>query len=214
MLTLPSRSAIRAIFVLDITIKIGGYVMRAGAILPVIFLMATFALGATPAFGYQVSVTYSNLSTSGPVSLGLQSVPDEATVVCGIGTSPGLCGIGTSPGVFVCDEQDIQTAALDLGDLGLDETNLNNIAMEFTHVPRTGDFKVTGLSYDFFAVDTATGTNVIVFQNSFQLTISGVDNAVGQIFIYDWADNTQMISLPEPGTLSLLTIGLTGIAWV
>jgi len=164
-----------------------------------IFFTLALVVGTNSASAFEVTVTYSNLTVDGPISLGIlpEDFPEEVDVVfevAGVGTSPSLCGIGTSPGIVVCEEKDIQSALVALGNLSLNVNQLEDMEMEFTQVTRIGDFEVTGLNYNFFAVDTATATNVYVSNSSFQLSITGHDEGSGMDFTYTWADSEQVIT--------------------
>ena len=158
----------------------------------------------------QLEVTYSNLTRSGPISLGFTSddvapLPESTDVIF------VLEGVGTSPGVF--DISNVLSASLVYGtEVNLDETDLSSFDFD------TGGLSsAASLTYQFNPFDSLSATNVIVFNSSFQLNVTGTDRTTSFEpdfdYFYSSAEYT-FRTIPEPSTVALFAIGLLGFVFM
>ncbi len=180
-----------------------------------ITVVAAFGLAGSTgtAQAFELTVTYSNLTGSGPISFGI--LPEDFEK---IDLTFDVKGIGTSPGIF--DAGDVVSASITLGDLTLSVDDL----ADFDLVIGTVNAEVipTVLNYSFNPVDTPTATMVVISNNSFQLSITGHDEGSGEDFDYFWQDSTDVVdsSLPninikpgsDPNSINTCSGGTTPVA--
>ncbi|MFQ5434094.1 MAG: hypothetical protein ACE5FD_04385 [Anaerolineae bacterium] len=154
-------------------------------------LILAFAVpipGLATAASFDLKVTYSNLTATGPLCLGLRVVPNEVDVTFRI------AGDGTLPQTFT--QADVLSAQVALGDLVRSESNLTSFSMETAVDPiePRSVLRVTSLSYGFAPVDTATATAGIILNSSLQLTASGHCTNPAANFNYFWPDAAPVLT--------------------
>ncbi len=169
------------------------------------FILATllvwlgFSVLANPASAFELEVNYSDPTVTGPVCLDLDAVPEEINVIF------ELIGIGTSPSLF--DIDDVLSVQFKLGDAELAKDDLDEFAMETKFGIDGVVLFVTTLDYNFVSpFATASATEGVVVNNSFQLTVSGHCTEPNMAFNYFWADSTQVIDSGGPITPDLVPL--------
>jgi hypothetical protein len=146
---------------------------------------------------------------AGPLSLGLGALPTAVEATFRF-VSPGFpppLGVPVTPTVLA--------ASLSLGDARATLSDLTSFSVTFAGSPAT----ISGLSYSFGPMDTATSTDGIQ-HNDFELHVEGVDKATGQPFEYRYDRSSETPApvaapacppVPSPGCLTGFAKGLLSV---
>lgn len=146
-----------------------------------------------------VDVIYSSpADPNGPLSLGLESVPDE------IPAKFIIAGLPSATGVTTFDEDDVLFVELNIGDGAWTIDDLVNFSLQievFEDEPEEEERfpMVTNLTYELGSITTATAIAGPILNSSFQLHVGGTDISSGLDFDYLHQDSMQALASTTPG---------------
>jgi hypothetical protein len=141
----------------------------------------------------QVDVTYSNCYiVSGPLSLGLAALPSDVHS-CFIYLSPTW-----PPAVGPAVSHPVTFASINVGDAHVTADDIQSFSIGYAPVEEQLP-SINALSYLGFLASTLTSMGVDMPNSSFEINISGTDNASGQAFHYRCTTSSQTYRQADEG---------------
>lgn len=168
-------------------------------------LMAVISTSAIANSGYRLEVTYTNGSIiSGPLSFGLSSLPTSVTATFILGSGEVVSEPGEFEEVHFDEADALFGTRITFGDAIWSHSDLADFSLVYSISTggSGGEDRLTGLSYEFFPVNTQIVDGGIVL--NFPLSITGADKASGQVFEYSYTESTQTLTaISEPRSVDI-----------
>lgn len=158
----------------------------------------------------QLAVTYTDLSIEGPLSFGLDELPQE--VIANFLLSPGQLVPDPDPEndrfIVLYEFDNVLDAIVSFGDGTWTNSELNSFEFAINNLG-----VVETLNYAFDEITTSTAAMGIVL--NFPLTITGVDAETDSAFRYTYSESSQSVTeIPAPAGWPFMALGLMCVSFI